>query len=249
MSTPNCIVDSVALPPFKVLMSRQRRTRIARYAWLILRILCMANILLLIMLIVRALEKIDSLVYSPVQDVVEYKIKRFNTGFMDEDQTVFQGPPTDAMDEAWRDLYERGVSYLLPEEANRLKEPTIHATGSNVYIGGLDVFHQLHCLDMVRMAVYPARYPSGHHHTMHLKRSGSMAHPNISDAEHLRHCINSVRQSLMCSSDISVNLFYNPRKERRPFPRFDQLHTCRNFGKLREWAFARTTAVYTESSN
>ncbi|KAL4256453.1 ustYa family protein [Pleurotus pulmonarius] len=166
MSTPNCIADSVALPPFKVLMSRQRRARMARYAWLILRILCMANILLLIMLIVRALEKTDSLVYSPAQDIVQYEIKRFNTGFMDEHPTVFQGPPTDAMDEAWRELYERGVSYLLPEEANQLKELTIHAPGSNVFIGGLDVFHQLHCLDMVRMAAYPARYLSGHHHTM-----------------------------------------------------------------------------------
>ncbi|KAF4569649.1 hypothetical protein EYR40_008626 [Pleurotus pulmonarius] len=146
MSTPNCIADSVALPPFKVLMSRQRRARMARYAWLILRILCMANILLLIMLIVRALEKTDSLVYSPAQDIVQYEIKRFNTGFMDEHPTVFQGPPTDAMDEAWRELYERGVSYLLPEEANQLKELTIHAPGSNVFIGGLDVFHQLHCL-------------------------------------------------------------------------------------------------------
>ncbi|KAF9491713.1 hypothetical protein BDN71DRAFT_1397844 [Pleurotus eryngii] len=188
----------------------------------------------------------DSIDAAPVEDIVEYEIKRFNTGFLDEPKTVFQGPPTDALDEAWSDLYERGVSYLLPDEANRLVDRTIVAPGSKVYIGGLDVFHQLHCLDMIRMAAYPKRYPPGHHPAVLHKRSGTMAHPNITDTEHLRHCINSIRQSLMCSSDISVNVFYNPRKESRPFPRFDQLHTCRNFDKLRAWAFGRTTAVWRE---
>ncbi|KAJ8701349.1 hypothetical protein PTI98_000148 [Pleurotus ostreatus] len=92
----------------------------------------------------------NSIDTAPVQDIVEYEVKRFNTGFLDEPKTVFQGPPTDAMDEAWSDLYERGVSYLLPDEANRLVDRTIVAPGSKVYIGGLDVFHQFHCLDMIR---------------------------------------------------------------------------------------------------
>lgn len=49
----------------------------------------------------------DNIDTAPVQDIVEYEVKRFNTGFLDEPKTVFQGPPTDAMDEAWIDLYER----------------------------------------------------------------------------------------------------------------------------------------------
>lgn len=43
-------------------------------------------------------------------------------------------------------VFVGGVSYLLPDEASRLVDRTIVAPGSKVYIGGLDVFHQLHCL-------------------------------------------------------------------------------------------------------
>ncbi|KAJ8520846.1 hypothetical protein ONZ45_g2362 [Pleurotus djamor] len=228
-------------------LDRLHRRRFSRYAWLVIRVLCMANILLLVLLVVRFLEKPDTLIYSPAQDFVGYEVKRFNTAFLDDEPvTVFQGPPSDEMDAAWADLYNAGVSWLLPEEARRLKEPSIVAPGSKVYIGGLDVFHQLHCLDMIRMAAYPYRYNATDRHSMHLKRSGTMAHPHISDAEHIRHCINSVRQSLMCSSDVSVNIFYNPKQERRPFPRFDQLHTCRDFDSLKDWAFRRTTNVWHE---
>ncbi|KAJ8516158.1 hypothetical protein ONZ45_g6500 [Pleurotus djamor] len=224
----------------------RQRAKALRYTWLVLRVLCMVNILLVILLAVHVLEKPGDAVYSPAQDVVEYEIKRFNTGFLDEPKSVFQGPPTDAMDAAWQDLYKDGVSYLLPEEARLLRDPTVPAPGAQVYVGGLDVFHQIHCLDMIRMAAYPDRYNASQRHQMHLRRSGSMGHPKISDQEHLQHCINSVRQSLMCSSDISINPYYNPKLEKRPFPRFDQLHTCRNFEKIKDWAFKRTTNVWHE---
>ncbi|KAF4563981.1 hypothetical protein EYR36_003230 [Pleurotus pulmonarius] len=161
----------------------------------------MINILLLIMLVTRAFENSDSVVYSPVQDIVEYEIKRFNTGFLDEPETVFQGPPTDAMDEAWSDLYERGVSYLLPDEANRLVDRTIRAPGSNVYIGGLDVFHQLHCLDMIRMAAYPQRYPPGHH-TNNIFDTASTAFAN-------RSCVLPTSASI-CFITLEMRLAHSP---------------------------------------
>lgn len=54
-------------PPFKALLSRQRRATLARYAWFILRVLCMVNILLLIILVTRAFESPDRFVYCKIR--------------------------------------------------------------------------------------------------------------------------------------------------------------------------------------
>ncbi|KAG5637899.1 hypothetical protein H0H81_002784, partial [Sphagnurus paluster] len=50
--------------------------------------------------------------------------------------------------------------------------------------------------------------------------------------EHLAHCINSIRQSLQCSADISTITFKKPGGQE---PRFDILHSCRDFEKIQDW--------------
>lgn len=53
-----------------------------------------------------------------------------------------------------------GVSLHVPEhEARRLPNYTVGIPGKDgEYIIGLDVFHQLHCLNMFRKLMYPERY-------------------------------------------------------------------------------------------
>ncbi len=44
---------------------------------------------------------------APVEHLVQYKLQKFHTGFFDDEEpSVFDGPSTDAMDEAWTDLYD-----------------------------------------------------------------------------------------------------------------------------------------------
>ncbi len=169
-------------PPFKTLLSRQRRTTLARYAWFTLRVLCMVNILLLIMLVTRAFENSKSAVYCiffalPLQvlGLMRQSQPLFKTsssmrsngltqGFWTNQRPSFKAlllmpwtklgatytsvaiPPGHHVCRRYLHVSIGGVSYLLPDEANRLVDGTILAPGSNVYIGGLDVFHQLHCL-------------------------------------------------------------------------------------------------------
>lgn len=63
---------------------------------------------------------------------------------------------------------------------------------------------------------------------------------------HLTHCVNSIRQSLQCGADIStVPLSYQliPAINTRPknLPRFDIVHSCRNFKKIREWTIEHSS--------
>lgn len=55
---------------------------------------------------------------------------------------------------------------------------------------------------------------------------------------HIDHCIDSIRQSLMCNADTSL-ITYDWLKSNIMEPQLKTVHMCRDFGRLREWAFDR----------
>jgi hypothetical protein len=56
-------------------------------------------------------------------------------------------------------LPEIGINSIEKSEAMRLPNQTVPTNGDpNQYIVGLDVFHQLHCLNHLRKTLYPERY-------------------------------------------------------------------------------------------
>jgi hypothetical protein len=72
----------------------------------------------------------------------------------------------------------------------------------------------------------------------------------IGNVKHLNHCVNALRQSIMCHGDVSVlvwqwfeppNELEDPFNELRPrhYPFTNVQHTCRNFDKISDWAKSR----------
>ena len=72
----------------------------------------------------------------------------------------------------------------------------------------------------------------------------------IGNVKHLNHCLNALRQAIMCHSDVSVLVWQwfdpsedlpDPFGELRPYnvPYTNIPHTCRNFDKISEWARSR----------
>ena len=55
---------------------------------------------------------------------------------------------------------------------------------------------------------------------------------------HVSHCIESLRQSLMCASDISIIVWQWNEVVLKAQPHGGIVHTCRDFDRLREWAQA-----------
>jgi hypothetical protein len=98
---------------------------------------------------------------APLNDLVEYIPHRFNRS-RGADKTPFQGWPTDEIDRTWLSAYAPGIlSSLTPSQASLLPDTTtrIPVPGrENEYQATVDVFHQMHCLDVVRMALYRNRY-------------------------------------------------------------------------------------------
>ncbi|EFQ34292.1 uncharacterized protein GLRG_09436 [Colletotrichum graminicola M1.001] len=105
-------------------------------------------------------------------------------------------PPSETVNEAW--------SSLLPKQGGFFKHPTISPSESC-----FAVFHQIHCLDMLRLALYelhPDTRNSSHHagHGSH-KYHSTAAEANASnDIYHVGHCFDLLRQTIMCRPDLTA---------------------------------------------
>jgi len=86
----------------------------------------------------------------------------------------------------------------------------------------LNVFHQLHCVNMIRKRLWANENFESTHELMGI--------------EHLSHCLDALRQSLMCSSDITPLPWKWDAQAGEAKEVAEVQHTCRNFEKVRQWA-------------
>ncbi|KIJ65394.1 hypothetical protein HYDPIDRAFT_110449 [Hydnomerulius pinastri MD-312] len=172
--------------------------------------------------------------YSPANEVLETVPTLFHDVW---DPSIYNGPPSPELDEAWDALFLNGILQLPKSQAALLPNKTTPIPGNEEnYIVTLDVFHQLHCLNMVRQAFHQDYYTEdfykqkGVGHPLHTVIQGH------EDWEHVGHCIDSVRASLMCSADVTPVVWAWDEQRQKNAPRMDVVHNCRNYGKLQEWA-------------
>ncbi|KAF9219003.1 hypothetical protein BS17DRAFT_718849, partial [Gyrodon lividus] len=130
------------------------------------------------------------------------------------DVSVYNGPPSPAVDAAWEALYTRGIMQLPKSEADRLPNKTVPIPGDeNNYILKFDVFHQLHCLmsgqsifffhNNLRQALYPEYYDDAYYASKGLENLMNVHIEGHEELDHMGHCIDSLRESLMCPADIT----------------------------------------------
>ncbi|KAJ6537974.1 hypothetical protein B0H19DRAFT_1181426 [Mycena capillaripes] len=161
--------------------------------------------------------------YSPAQHLVVETLKVYPLGF-GTDLSPFQVPSSPKLDLAWEDLYNFGVSRIPKSEAALLPNKTSPIPGDpGFYIAELDVFHELHCLNMIRMALDPDYYPDWNIKTMERAR------------EHVSHCVDWIRHSIMCHSDTSVIVWQWNERVQQSTPKARVPHVCRNFDAIHAW--------------
>ncbi|KAK8207545.1 hypothetical protein IWZ00DRAFT_576791 [Phyllosticta capitalensis] len=177
--------------------------------------------------------------YSPIVDElgVEFSTIRFNGSLMKEN--VFRKGPGPEVDAAWESL---GVGYralvVPPEKAARSNLLPDQVKVRDKYGGGfvanVQGLHDLHCLNLLRQGLY------FNYDYYHGKREGAWVNSDEVVRKHVTHCLDNLRQTLMCNTDVGVMgqvwVRFKPADEPFAYVDFNTRHTCRNFDAIREWA-------------
>lgn len=116
---------------------------------------------------------------DPAAAAVKYetRIFQYNKTFL-----TLAGSPTQQTDDAWREMQAPTdgtiqASYRTGFELDSLVKTVPSKEYPEQYIYGLEVYHQLHCLDYIRQSFYPqiyfpndTEYEVVHHRGIHLPR-------------------------------------------------------------------------------
>lgn len=114
----------------------------------------------------------------------------------------------------------------------RLNRTALELREGGGYYGQLSAYHHLHCLKMLRQVLWHDRY-------------------NVSIAAlrgHADHCIDDIRQSLMCHADLSVVTFDWQPGHRKPGPNFHLDQTCVDWDALDAWAAKRSFSIFDQKT-
>ena len=92
-------------------------------------------------------------------NAISYEDKVFNAAGFHEDfgpPSPFEGPRTAAVDAAWNNLTTIGMVFLNAQQNDALVKPTVESRSKpGNYPVALGVFHQLHCLNYLRILLDP----------------------------------------------------------------------------------------------
>jgi Mycotoxin biosynthesis protein UstYa len=102
------------------------------------------------------------------------------------------------------------------------------------YLAYLESAHQLHCLQALWEDHHFAKYP----HLFPGLAEKLRTQPNITEY-HYEHCVDVIRNRLMCTADSQLVTFRWVEGVSGPYPYFNTKHTCNNYEALLEWDQSR----------
>lgn len=127
-----------------------------------------------------------------------------------EYNSSFSEPPSPKTNLMWESLY--------PPQGGFLRHPEL-----SLQRAGMTVFHQLHCLDGLRHSLF-----SSAQNTVSVHQGDS----HDSSPEHIYHCIDYLRQTIMCAADTNLE----PRIESlKGVSGFGSVHVCRDFDHVKNF--------------
>ncbi|KAJ4155616.1 hypothetical protein LMH87_000853 [Akanthomyces muscarius] len=162
----------------------------------------------------------------------------------------YRAPPSDVLDEEWNRFTHHalidGTASLIAVTANDIMKANLTADSrlfdstveyGQVNGGGhmatLEMFHQLHCLNMLRKAV----------HSDYYEKIGQAGSRSDKMATHLDHCIEILRQVITCYGDTGLITYHWVQGNPVPYPDFSTWHQCRDPEEMLAWAKEREAPI------
>lgn len=102
------------------------------------------------------------------------------------------------------------------------------------YPANVEGLHHLHCLNLLRQGLW---YNYEYYHDL---GQGAFKNEEFIVKYHVSHCLDILRQQLMCAVDVGMlgQVWVHPEAP-EAFVDFNTRHKCRNFEAIRSWAEER----------
>ena len=107
-----------------------------------------------------------------------------------------------------------------------VKLPDDYGYGPDAYLGAIEVFHHIHCLDKLRKEISYKHYWE--------KGEGPAPGTAMHEA-HTSHCIDVLAQALRCTGSVDIVTFNWVEGRDMMFPDFENNKVCRDFDTLLGW--------------
>ncbi|KAL8832369.1 MAG: hypothetical protein Q9170_004905 [Blastenia crenularia] len=148
--------------------------------------------------------------------------------------SIYRGDPSPDLDAAWDELDHVGMMSITKEDILRIGKTTdsvkIPPQFGGGYMASLEVNHQLHCINFLRKSLSPEYYARSSPHA-----SIEFTDPPKMLQIHQRHCVEMLRQFVMCHADVGVVTYKWVAGRSRPYPDFNTWHQCRDFQEVLQW--------------
>ncbi|KAF1976826.1 hypothetical protein BU23DRAFT_551264 [Bimuria novae-zelandiae CBS 107.79] len=154
-------------------------------------------------------------------------------GSLSRGSSHYKGPPSTEVDELWEQLVphdetervmviSEGVFQTVNTSKHSVKAPSNLGPGR---LAAFEGFHYIHCLHNLWKTHYPEYYTE----------EANFAKERPEEwLEHVDHCVDMLRQKLMCDADPGLITYSWLKNHHNPHPNFNVEHKCRSYDKLLE---------------
>ena len=183
--------------------------------------------------------KADLIILAPILDEVQipmFTSKINGTFFTPEHPSIARQDPSSEVDELWKDLEILRTVVVTKDDIIKMgKDPETVAKfdndywgfGDDAYMAEMDVFHQIHCLNMLRRKAFgdfpTHRIPDTPEKYLKLQWT------------HLGHCTDILYQNILCHADTELYTLHWMDTQNLPYPDFNINRQCKDMNPLINW--------------
>lgn len=187
--------------------------------------------------------------YSPILEGANLRLstQQMNGNLWDGLVSPWYGGPDEPDKEhAWDEMeYIRMIPLTSAQVVKMGKDPARVAKfedrywgmGNDSYVGSMDLFHQVHCLNLLRKAAFADHPGNAPGHAGRRREMGKI------ESMHIKHCTNMLMQHLLCTGDTGMLTYKWVEENDRPFPDFSVNRKCKDWRQIAEFRDAHGVDV------
>ncbi|KAI0838470.1 hypothetical protein F5Y06DRAFT_303786 [Hypoxylon sp. FL0890] len=176
--------------------------------------------------------------YSPINPAISEEFEDVTFDGSLWYKSPYKGPPTPEVNQAWEDLMAYGAISVTADDITRvghnLTAVQYPPEAGGGYLAVAMGTHHIHCLHYVWQDHHSAYFPT---------TAANKAEAPEMYERHYEHCIDYLRQAIMCNFDPGIIPYYWVRQHNQPTPDGNTRHKCVNWKYLQDWLKQRAVEI------